>query len=41
MNKNLRWKLILILGIVAGACAALVAYGAGFLARAWRLMRVD
>jgi hypothetical protein len=29
------------LGIVAWACAALVAYGAGFLALAWRLMRVD
>ena len=29
------------LGIVAWACAALAAYGAGFLALAWRLMRVD
>ena len=29
------------LAIVAGACAALVAYGAGFLTLAWRLMRVD
>jgi ABC-2 type transport system permease protein len=28
-------------GIVAGACAALVGYGAGFLALAWWLMRVD
>jgi hypothetical protein len=29
------------LGIVAGACGALLAFGAGFLALAWWLMRVD
>ncbi|HEX3151623.1 MAG TPA: ABC transporter permease [Gemmataceae bacterium] len=29
------------LGIVAGACAALVGFGAGFLGLAWKLMRVD
>jgi hypothetical protein len=29
------------LGIVAGGCGALVAFGAGFLALAWRLMRMD
>src|SRR5262245_7116720 len=29
------------LGIVAGACVALVGFGAGFLALAWLLMRVD
>ncbi|HVK09866.1 MAG TPA: ABC transporter permease [Gemmataceae bacterium] len=28
-------------GVVAGACAALVGFGAAFLVAAWRLMRVD